>query len=149
LRLPRHALAAGGLVRRTVRHRVPPGRLRLLARAWLAAGRRPGPLHRDGALHLLSALVAHRGLHGRHGRPDRDRARTGARNRAQEHRLTRARAATTGGRALEGGSMDSNSNDFPAWHLVSRYDAVPDLPVLAEVDVLVVGGDRKIGRAHV
>ena len=36
--------------------------------------------------------------------------------------------------------MDSNSNDFPAWHLVSRYDAVPDLPVLAEVDVLVVGG---------
>ena len=33
-----------------------------------------------------------------------------------------------------------NSNDFPAWRLESRYDTVPDLPVLAEVDVLVVGG---------
>lgn len=30
--------------------------------------------------------------------------------------------------------------DFPAWRLPSRYDALPDLPVLAEVDVLVVGG---------
>lgn len=33
-----------------------------------------------------------------------------------------------------------NSNEFPAWRLESRYDTVPDLPVLAEVDVLVVGG---------
>lgn len=30
-----------------------------------------------------------------------------------------------------------NSNEFPAWRLESRYDTVPDLPVL------------EIGRAHV
>jgi len=36
--------------------------------------------------------------------------------------------------------MNLKSNYFPAWQLESRYDAVPDLPVLAEVDVLVVGG---------
>lgn len=36
--------------------------------------------------------------------------------------------------------MDTNNTDFPAWHLACRYDAVPDLPVLADVDILVVGG---------
>lgn len=36
--------------------------------------------------------------------------------------------------------MADTTPDFPAWHLQSRYDALPDLPVLAEVDVLVVGG---------
>ncbi|MDF8360612.1 FAD-dependent oxidoreductase [Achromobacter anxifer] len=36
--------------------------------------------------------------------------------------------------------MANKTPDFPAWHLESRYDAVPDLPVLAEVDVLVIGG---------
>ncbi|ALM85904.1 FAD-dependent oxidoreductase [Bordetella sp. N] len=36
--------------------------------------------------------------------------------------------------------MDRKNNYFPAWQLESRYDTAPDLPVLAEVDVLVVGG---------
>lgn len=36
--------------------------------------------------------------------------------------------------------MSENTPDFPAWHLHSRYDSIPELPVLAEVDVLVVGG---------
>ncbi len=36
--------------------------------------------------------------------------------------------------------MANKTPDFPAWHIESRYDAAPDLPVLAEVDVLVVGG---------
>jgi len=31
-------------------------------------------------------------------------------------------------------------NEFPAWHLESRHDTAPALPVLADVDVLVVGG---------
>ncbi|AUL46009.1 FAD-dependent oxidoreductase [Bordetella trematum] len=32
-----------------------------------------------------------------------------------------------------------HSPGFPDWRLIHRYDSLPDLPVLAEVDVLVVG----------
>ncbi len=30
------------------------------------------------------------------------------------------------------------------WKIVHRFEAVPDLPVLAEVDVLVIGGGLQV-----
>ncbi|OZI74860.1 FAD-dependent oxidoreductase [Bordetella genomosp. 12] len=36
--------------------------------------------------------------------------------------------------------MSPTPDVFPGWRLEHRYESLPDLPVLAEVDVLVVGG---------